>query len=80
MPFTHLHLHTQLHASRYGLHSLPPPRGAVRNFSMSHADAKWREFLVLQVNKKSCELKKEAYRDCIKTKGDKIGMGYMKRG
>ena len=26
---THLHLHTQLHASRYGLHFLPPPRGAV---------------------------------------------------
>ena len=24
--------------------------------------------------------KKEAYRDGIKTKGDKIGMGYMKDG
>ena len=42
--YTHLHLHTQPHASRYGLHSLPPPRGAV--WDLQHtADAKWREFI-----------------------------------
>ena len=29
---------------------------------------------------KSGEFKKEAYRDGIKRKGDKIGMGYMKHG
>ena len=33
-----------------------------------------------QVNKKTCQLKKEAYRDGIKRKGGKIGMGYMKHG
>ena len=31
-----------------------------------------------QVNKKYAQFKKEAYRDGIKRKGDKIGMGYMK--
>ena len=36
--------------------------------------------LIFQVNKKSCEFKKEAYRDGIQRKGDKIGMGYMKHG
>ena len=25
----HLHMHTQLHALRYGLHTLLPPHGAV---------------------------------------------------
>ena len=34
----------------------------------------------IQVNKNSANLKKEAYRDGIKRKGDKIGMGYMKHG
>ena len=32
------------------------------------------------VNLKSCEFKKEAYRDGIKRKGDKIGIEYMKHG
>ena len=31
-------------------------------------------------NLNSCKFKKEAYRDGIKRKGDKIGMGYMKHG
>ena len=29
----------------------------------------------LQVNKKSCRLRMGAYRDSVKRKGDKIGMG-----
>ena len=33
-----------------------------------------------QVIKKSCYFKKEAYKDGIKRKGDKIGMGYIKHG
>ena len=42
--YTHLHLHTQPHASCYGLHSLPPPRSAV--WDLQHtADAKWRELI-----------------------------------
>ena len=32
------------------------------------------------LNKNPVHLKKEAYRDDKKRKGDKIGMGYMKHG
>ena len=31
--------------------------------------------LCIQVNKKSCRLRMAAYRDGVKKKGDKIGMG-----
>ena len=31
--------------------------------------------IILQVNEKSCRLRMGAYRDGVKRKGDKIGMG-----
>jgi hypothetical protein len=39
----------------------------------AHLYLGWKS-AILYLNKKSCEFKKEAYRDSIKRKGDKIGM------
>ena len=54
-------------SSLYNAHDFAMP--PYRNLSQSTV------ILCIQVNEKSCRLRKGAYRDGVKRKGDKIGMG-----
>ena len=45
------------------------------NVSSIHLTDKCYDSVIKQVNEKSCRLRIGAYRDGVKRKGDKIGMG-----
>ena len=41
----------------------------------SNYEGDYHSSIIIQVNEKSCRLKMATYRDGVKRKGDKIGMG-----
>ena len=58
-----------------GLFDMPNYYGKASFFFAQYVLSQSTVVLCIQVNEKSCRLRMGAYRDGVKRKGDKIGMG-----